>query len=115
MQWEIFQNLPFSRRIPSLTLTGNVDRRSFKQQFELYTVAIGVYTKPEARKVALLLKVAGPEAIEVYNTFVFNENKDRNKLDDVLAKFTAHCSPKKNETYERYVSFTCAAAAGNIW
>lgn len=29
--------------------------------------------------------------------------KTKNKLDDVLAKFTAHCSPKKNETYERYV------------
>ncbi len=89
----------------NLKLTGNVDSnwRSFKQQFELYMAAIGMDTKPEARKVALLLTIAGPQAIEVYNTFVFNENEDRNKLEDVLAKFTAHCSPKKNETYERYV------------
>ncbi|KAL0150957.1 hypothetical protein M9458_053744 [Cirrhinus mrigala] len=89
----------------NLKLTGNVDSnwRSFKQQFELYMAAIGMDTKPEARKVALLLTIAGPQAIEVYNTFVFNENEDRNKLDDVLAKFTAHCSPIKNETYERYV------------
>ncbi|KAL0153721.1 hypothetical protein M9458_050974 [Cirrhinus mrigala] len=65
--------------------------------------AIGMDTKPEARKVALLLTIAGPQAIEVYNTFVFNENEDRNKLDDVLAKFTAHCSHKKNESNERCV------------
>ncbi len=89
----------------NLKLTGNVDSnwRSFKQQFELYMAAIGMDTKPEAHKVALLLTIAGPQATEVYNTFVFNENEDRNKLDDVLTKFTAHCSPKKNETYERDV------------
>ncbi len=89
----------------NLKLMGNVDSnwRSFKQQYELYMAAIGMDTKPEARKVSLLLTIAGPQAIEVYNTFVFNENEDRNKLEDVLAKFTAHCSPKKNETYERYV------------
>jgi len=52
--------------------------------------AIGMDTKPEPRKVALLLTIAGPQAIEVYNTFVFAEGEDKNKLDDVLDKFTAH-------------------------
>jgi len=76
----------------NLKLTGNVDCnwRSFRQQFELYMAAIGMDTKPEARKVALLLTIAGPQAIEVYNTFVFAEDEDKNKLDDVLDKFTAH-------------------------
>lgn len=63
----------------NLKLTGNVDSnwRSFRQHFELYMTAIGMDTKPEARKVALLLTIAGPQAIEVYNTFVFDENEDK--------------------------------------
>lgn len=88
-----------------LKLTGNVDSnwRTFKQQFRLYIEAMGLDSKPDARKVALLLTIAGPQAIEVYNTFVFVGEEDPLKLDTVLAKFEAHCSPKKNETYERYV------------
>lgn len=89
----------------SLKLTGNVDEnwRTFKQQFCLYVAAMGLKTKLEARKVALLLTIAGPQAIEVFNTFVFDSPEDSEKLDVVLSKFDAHCSPKKNETYERYV------------
>lgn len=88
-----------------LKLSGNVDSncRTFQQQFRLYMDAMGLDLKPDARKVALLLTVAGPQAIEVYNTFVYEEGEDRSKLDTVLVKFEAHCSPKKNETYERYV------------
>lgn len=88
-----------------LKLTGNVDSnwRSFKQQFQLYIAAMGLEEKPGSRKVALLLTMAGPQAIEVYNTFIFDSQDDQDKLDIVLQKFDAHCSPKKNETYERYV------------
>lgn len=87
----------------SLKLTGNVDEnwRTFKQQFCLYVAAMGLETRPEARKVALLLMIAGPQAIEVFNTFMFDSPEDSEKLDVVLSKFDAHCSPKKNETYER--------------
>lgn len=65
--------------LENLKLTGNVDSNwhSFRQHFKLYMTAIGMDTKPEARKVALLLTIAGPQAIEVYNTFVFDENEDK--------------------------------------
>lgn len=88
----------------SLKLMGNVDSnwRAFKQHFQLYIVAVGFESKPDARKVALLLTVAGPQAIEVYNTFVYEEPGDKDKFDIVMGKFDAHCSPKKNATYERY-------------
>ncbi|XP_030596890.1 uncharacterized protein K02A2.6-like isoform X2 [Archocentrus centrarchus] len=89
----------------SLKLTGNVDRnwRAFKQRFQLYIAALGFETKPDARKVALLLTIAGPQAIEVYNTFVYDDPSDKEKFNTVIEKFDAHCSPKKNETYERYI------------
>lgn len=77
--------------------------RCFKQQFELYMAAMGLDSKPDARKIALLLTVAGPQAIEVFNTFEFEEVGDRNKYDKVVEKFDVHCSPQKNTVYERYV------------
>ncbi|KAL6477262.1 hypothetical protein MHYP_G00130970 [Metynnis hypsauchen] len=88
-----------------LKLTGNVDSnwRAVQQQFRLYLEAVGLDTKSDARKVALLLTIAGPQAVEVYNTFIFDEEGDDTKLAKVLSKFEAHCSPKKNETYERCV------------
>ncbi|CAL9688321.1 unnamed protein product [Knipowitschia caucasica] len=88
-----------------LKLVGNVDSnwRTFKQQFELYLAALGLDSKSDARKIALLLTVAGPQAIEIFSTFEFEEPGDKEKYDKVLQKFTAHCSPQKNTVYERYV------------
>ncbi len=88
-----------------LKLVGNVDGNwwSFKQQFELYMAAIGLDSKPDARKIALLLTVAGPRAIEVFNTFEFAAPGDEGKYDKVIEKFQAHCSPRKNTVYERYM------------
>uniref|UniRef100_A0A8C6LCJ1 ribonuclease H n=1 Tax=Nothobranchius furzeri TaxID=105023 RepID=A0A8C6LCJ1_NOTFU len=85
--------------------TGNVDCewRSFKQRFMLYLQAVGLDSKPDVRKIALLLTVAGPRAVEVFNTFVFEDEEDQHKFDVVLQRFDDHCSPKKNETFERYV------------
>ena len=85
--------------------TGNVDCewRTFKQRFMLYLQAVGLDSKPDARKIALLLTVAGPQAVEVFNTFVYTDGEDKDKFDTVVEKFDEHCSPKKNETLERYV------------
>lgn len=86
-------------------MTGNVDAnwRTFKQKFQLYIAAVGVDRRAEERKIALLLTIAGAEAIEVFNTFVYEEPDDKDKFDEVLKKFDEHCLSKKNETYERYV------------
>lgn len=65
--------------------------------------AMGLDSNPDGRKIALLLMVAGPQAIEVFNTFEFEEVGDRSKYDKVVEKFDAHCSPQKNTVYERYV------------
>ena len=89
-----------------LTENLNANWKTFKQQFELYLAAIGVSETSNKRKIALLLTVAGTEAIEVYNTFTFDPEEDKNKLDAVLKQFDEHCLAKKNETYERYVITT---------
>lgn len=65
--------------------------------------AIGLDSKPDTRKMALLLKVAGPQAIEVFNTFEFVAPEDQGKYDKVIEKSQAHSLPRKNTVYERYV------------
>ncbi|XP_063055929.1 uncharacterized protein K02A2.6-like [Engraulis encrasicolus] len=86
-----------------LKLVGNVDSnwRSFKQQFELYLSATGMDNKPGPRKIAILLTVAGPQAMEVFNTFEFERADDKEDYGKVIEKFEAYCSPKKNIVYER--------------
>lgn len=100
-----------------LKLIGNVDSnwRHFKQQFELYMSATGMDNKPEPRRIALLLTVAGPQAIEVFNTFEFASAADKEKYNEVIAKFEAYCSPKKNIVYERYVFRSRMQQAGETF
>ena len=92
--------------------SGNVVEkwRKFKQQFGFYLVAIDKSTAPDNSKNAILLTIAGEEALNVYNTFVF---ADADKVDpavgddikhtSVLQNIENYCTPRKNETYERYV------------
>ncbi|CAL9691156.1 unnamed protein product [Knipowitschia caucasica] len=86
-----------------LKLSGNVNEnwKSFRQSFELYLLAAGLDDADEKRKVALLLTVAGRGALDVFNTFQF-DNEDYG-LNDVVTKFEDYCTPRRNETYERYV------------
>jgi len=48
------------------------------------------------------LHVAGPEALEVYNTFTWDSDDDQNKVDKIVEKFDQYCNPRKNVTWERH-------------
>lgn len=76
--------------------TGNIDHewRMFKQRFTLYLQAVGLDEASDARKIALLLTVAGPQSIEVFNTLVFAQAEDKGKYDVVMEKFDVHCTPR---------------------
>ena len=62
----------------SLILTENVAEkwRRFKQQFEIYQIASGLERKGGKVQATALLHVAGLEALEVYNTFHWDEEED---------------------------------------
>ena len=91
-----------------LLLTGNLkdNFRKFKQQFEIYITAAGISNSTENIKCATLLHVIGPDAIEIFNTFRWNEEGDNEgddkKMSKVLSKFEKYCTPKCNVTYERH-------------
>ncbi|KAL7879765.1 hypothetical protein SRHO_G00020190 [Serrasalmus rhombeus] len=71
--------------------------------------------KPGLRRIALLLTVAGPQAIEVFNTFEFATVDDKEDYSKVIEKFEAYCSPKKNIVYERYVFRSRLQQAGETF
>ena len=51
---------------------------------------------------ATFLRVAGPEALEVYNTFTWDEDNDMSKVDKITEKFDQYCNPRKNVTSEHH-------------
>ena len=89
-----------------LKFIGNVAEnfRRFKQKFEIYMSAAGYDSKevPKRKQAAILLNLAGEEAIEVYNTFTFDDETEQD-LEVILQKFQEYCEPKKNITFERRV------------
>ena len=50
---------------------------------------------------ATFLHIAGPEALEVYNTFTWDDNNDKSKVHKIIEKFDQYCNPRKNITWER--------------
>lgn len=90
-----------------LKFTGNVEEqwKRFRQRFKLYLTALGATGKDDKQKTALLLTVAGPDAIDVFNSFQLTYEEQQN-YELVMSHFEQFCTPKKNETYERYV-FNC--------
>ena len=65
-------------------------------------VASGKNEKSNEVKMATLLHLAGPDALEVYNTS-FESPGDEKKLQKVVEKFDAHCIPQINVTWERHM------------
>uniref|UniRef100_A0A6P7FZV3 Uncharacterized protein LOC114334479 n=1 Tax=Diabrotica virgifera virgifera TaxID=50390 RepID=A0A6P7FZV3_DIAVI len=87
----------------SLILDGNISEnwRKFSQKFDLFMIATDLTSKPESKKLAVLLSLVGDEALELYNTFTFAEDEDRT-VTCVKKKFEEYCSPKKNVIFERF-------------
>jgi len=88
-----------------LSLQGNLAEnwRRWKQRFEIYMIASGKNEKSDEVKAATFLHLAGPEALEVFNTLTFDAAGDEKKISKLLEKLEAYCIPRKNLTWERHV------------
>ena len=76
--------------------------RKWRKQFEIYFQAAELSKKAKATQVAILLNVAGTEAQEIYDAFVFTAGDEGPAVKDVLNKFDDNCNPRKNEVSERH-------------
>ena len=88
-----------------LYFEGNVAEnwRRWKQRFLIFMTATGTDKKEAEVKSATLLHFAGPEAIEIYNTFSWETNGDEKNISKILEKFENYCTPRKNITLERHI------------
>ena len=88
-----------------LSLQGNLKEnwRRFQQQFEIYLSATQIKGKNEEVKSSTFLHVIGPDALEIYNTFTWENEGDEKKLSKIVEKFASYCNPKKNVAYERHI------------
>ena len=91
-----------------LQLEGNLSEnwRKWEQQFNLFLVVSGLGEKPAKVQASTLLHVIGIDALEIYNTFAWEEGGDAMKADKILEKSSAYCRPRENITYERHVFST---------
>ena len=64
----------------------------FKQQFNNFLLAMGEAHAADKVKIAMVLYLAGYEALEVYNTF---EIANADSFDEVIEAFDQFCLPKK--------------------
>lgn len=90
-----------------LQLSGNLDAnwRRFKQKFEIYLKATTSEDHPRTKeaKAALLLSIAGDEALEVFNNFKFEAGEDSGDYETLVRKFEQYCIKEQNEVHERYM------------
>ncbi|XP_072335952.1 uncharacterized protein [Scyliorhinus torazame] len=88
-----------------LQVAGNlgVNRKLFKQRFQLFLEANKKESASDTRKIAILLTTAGQHAIHVYNSLVFAEGEDKTKYKTVLLKLDQHFNVDVNECFERYL------------
>ena len=88
----------------ALNLNGNIAEnwRRWKQRFDIFSLASGLSEKDAGVQAATFLHVAGPEALEVYNTFSWPNPDDRSKVDKIMETFDQYCNPRKNVTRERH-------------
>ena len=91
-----------------LSLTGNLAEnwRRFKQQYEIYEIASGTDKKDAKVRAMTFLHVVGLESLEIYNTFSWENEDDKLKIDKIFEQFADYCNPRKNVTYETHVFFT---------
>lgn len=68
---------------------GNVscNWEKYKQKFLFYLEASEKTNKPDKLKIALLLNQMGDQAVDIYNTFHFENGTSRDAFDDVIKKF----------------------------
>ena len=91
--------------------SGNISAnwKKFRQKYTNYEIATGVSEKESSTRVATLLTVIGNDAMDVYNTLVWDVEGDDKKINKVLTKFDVQHTAKPAITVRsKIISRTCA-------
>ena len=72
----------------------------------VYGIGYGWKELKEETIVKLFLYIVGSQGREIYETLSFDQEPEERSFKDIVEAFSNYCDPKKNETVERYKSFT---------
>ena len=91
-----------------ISLQGNVAEnwRNWKQRFDNFLIAKEAHKKDDMIKIAMLLTCIGPEALDRYNNFTYEEDEDKKKYAIVVKKFETHFKGLKRTVFSRYQFWT---------
>ena len=92
-----------------LDMSGNLAEnwRQWKRKFEIYMTARKSDAEEDATKIAILLHCVGSDAIDRYDQFVWDaEKEDKNKYKDTITKFDSEFGGKKRLVFNRYKFWT---------
>lgn len=80
--------------------------RKWKQQFMLFLKASGVQTENSSVQASLLVNLIGSDGFDVYQTFTFEKEEERDDVNVLIKKFDSYFGTKPNITLLRYKFFT---------
>lgn len=80
--------------------------KRWRQQFNLFVKASGVESESTGVQASLLVNLIGPEGFDVYQTFSFKKESDRDDVKVIIQKFDQFFGAKINTTLVRYKFFT---------
>ena len=94
--------------------SGNLEQawKLWIQKFDLYLAASRSTQLEESVQVAMLLASIGDEALRVFNTFRFDNDGDKQRINIVRQKLADYCMPRKNIVFERYAFGKTTQSAG---
>ena len=75
--------------------------KEWKERFSRYRTATKLNKDDEEVQISALIYAMGREAEHVLKSFVFGDDEDDKKFDDVFKKFDDYFVPKKNTIHER--------------
>lgn len=100
-----------ARPPPELSLEGSPVGRAdawkrWKTQFKLFLKASGVHKEEIGVQASLLINLIGPEGFDVYETFTYETETDKDDVNVLIKKYDEYFGVKHNITLARYNFFT---------
>lgn len=80
--------------------------RKWFQQFMVFLKASGIHKETSDVQASLLINLIGSEGYDVYTTFKFTKEEDKEHFETLISKFNEHFQTKHNTTMARFKFFT---------
>ncbi|XP_059052349.1 uncharacterized protein K02A2.6-like [Achroia grisella] len=86
--------------------------RKWLRQFRVFLKASGVHKEASDVQASLLINLVGSEGYDIYTTFKFNSEDEKENIEKVIEKFDNHFGTKTNTTMVRFKFFTRCQEVG---